>query len=215
MKQNNKASAMKIIGVTGGVGSGKSSVLEELQNSYNAVICQADDVARCLQKKGQQCYDTIVQKFGNAVLGQDGEIDRQKLSGVVFASPKKLQELNAIVHPAVKEEIISQIQREKEHRTTLFIIEAALLLEDHYDAICDELWYIYTDEDVRRTRLKESRGYSDEKIDSIMRNQMAEKEFFQRCDRVIHNSRDFDSTCQQIRQIMKEMQKTGETPSIQ
>lgn len=204
MKQNNKASAIKIIGVTGGVGSGKSSVLEELQSSYNAVVCQADDVARCLQQRGQQCYDTIVQKFGNAVLGQDGEIDRQKLAAVVFSSPGKLQELNAIVHPAVKKEIISRIQQEKECGTALFIIEAALLLEDHYDAICDELWYVYTDEDVRRARLKESRGYSDEKIDSIMRNQMAEEEFFTRCDRVIHNSRDFGSTCLQIRQILED-----------
>lgn len=214
MKQNKTVSAMTVIGITGGVGSGKSRILEELCSSFGAVICQADEVAKELQKKGHRCYDGIVRLFGDEILDSVGEIDRRRLAEIVFADPEKLRQLNASVHPEVKKAVLSKITQEKARGSRLFVIEAALLLEDHYDEICDELWYIYTEEHMRRARLKESRDYSDEKIDSIMKNQMKEEEFFDRCSRVINNSGSFEDTKKQLAQIIQNFENTSKSSSV-
>ena len=193
---------MKVIGITGGVGSGKSRVLEYLHSKYQAVICQADQVAWKLQEPGQACYKKIVEFFGPDIVLENQYIDRQKLGGIVFSDERKLAVLNQIMHPAVKEYIKDRIREEKSKGTPCFFIEAALLLEDNYAEICDEIWYIYTDEEVRRARLKESRQYNDEKIDHIMKQQLSEEEFRARCQIIIHNSGDFADTCGQIDELM-------------
>jgi len=193
---------MKVIGITGGVGSGKSRVLEYLHSKHQAVICQADQVAWKLQEPGQTCYKKIIEFFGSNIVLENQYIDRKKLGGIVFADERKLAVLNQIMHPAVKEYIKDKIREEKCKGTSCFVIEAALLLEDNYAEICDEIWYIYTDEEVRRARLKESRQYSDEKIDCIMNQQLSEEEFRARCQIMIHNSGDFVDTCRQIDERM-------------
>lgn len=194
---------MKIIGITGGVGSGKSRVLSYMETKYRAVICQADHVAWKLQEPGQKCYTQIVAYFGENILDEDGTINRKKLGNIVFADKDKMCKLNQIMHPAVKEYIVEWIQREKETESTYFIIEAALLLEDNYNLICDEMWYIYCDESMRRERLRLSRGYSDEKIDAIMNSQFSEQIFRKECQIVIDNSGDFKDTCYQIEKAME------------
>ena len=194
---------MKIIGITGGVGSGKSRVLSYLETKYKAVICQADHVAWKLQEPGQKCYTQITDCFGEKILNQDKTINRNKLGQIVFSDHKKLLQLNQIMHPAVKKYIVELIEHEKEKGTIYFIIEAALLLEEHYNLLCDELWYIYCDEKVRRERLKMNRNYTDEKIDSIMASQLPEKIFQRECQIVIDNSGKFEDTCYQIDQEMK------------
>lgn len=101
---------MKILGITGGVGCGKSEVLKFLHQAYGAVIVPLDDVARELEKKGQPCFERIVEKFGRDMLGQDGELDRGKLAEAVFSSPQKLKLLNRLVHPEVKRWVIQDIR---------------------------------------------------------------------------------------------------------
>lgn len=194
---------MKIIGITGGVGSGKSRVLSYLETKYGAVICQADHVAWKLQEPGRKCHAEIVSCFGEEILNEDKTIHRGKLGKIVFSDNEKLLLLNQIMHPAVKDYIVELVQREKKKNTTYFILEAALLLEEHYNLICDELWYIYCDRNVRCERLKESRSYSDEKIDSIMATQLSEENFREQCQIVIDNSGDFEDTCYQIDEVMK------------
>ena len=194
---------MKIIGITGGVGSGKSRVLSYMEERFGAVICQADHVAWKLQKPGQICYKEIVKHFGNEILNEDGTINRRKLGEIVFNDNEQLLILNGFMHPAVKETIVETIQLEKEKGTAYFVLEAALLLEEGYNQICDELWYIYTDKKTRRLRLKESREYSDEKIDAIMSSQLPEKTFREQGQIVIDNSGDFEDTCYQIDKAMK------------
>ena len=194
---------MKTIGITGGVGSGKSRVLSYMETKYNAVICQADHVAWKLQEPGQKCYAQIVAYFGENILDEDGTINRGKLGQIVFANKEKLYKLNQIMHPAVKEYIVEWIQRERNDETAYFIIEAALLLEDDYSQICDEMWYIYSNESIRRDRLKSSRGYTDEKIDAIMASQLSEQIFRKECQIVIDNSGVFEDTCFQIEKAMK------------
>lgn len=196
---------MKVIGITGGVGSGKSRVLAFLETEFSAVICQADHMAWKLQEPGQVCYREIVQCFGTDILNADETINRSALGAIVFADRERLHVLNQIMHPAVKEYIIQWIREEKRKNTAYFFLEAALLLEENYQEICDQIWYIYSREDVRCKRLSENRGYSEEKIKAIMKTQLNDDEFRNACDVIIDNSGDFESTCAQIRNRMSEI----------
>ncbi len=196
---------MKIIGITGGVGTGKTQVLEYLNDRYGATICIADDVAKKLEKKGTTCFDMVVEHFGPEILTEKGDLDRDKLSAIVFSDPNELRILNRIVHPAVKEEILKEIVREQRKNTNLFIIEAAVLIEDHYDEICDEVWYIYSDESTRKNRLKYTRGYTPGRIENIFNSQMSKEDYMENSDRVIDNSGAFVETMQQLDDIMKDL----------
>ena len=190
---------MKIIGVTGGIGCGKSEVLNFIASHYDATIMKADQIGHILMQKGRKCYGKIVATFGEGILRENGEIDRSKLAHIVFPQPEELAKLNAIMHPAIKNYILHTIEKEKNIGTEYFIVEAALLLEDHYDDFCDEVWYIYADEDTRVERLKESRDYTEEKIAHIVANQLTEDEFERRCSVEIDNSGNFSYTERQIR----------------
>lgn len=196
---------MKIIGVTGGVGAGKSRILAHLQEQYKAFVIQADQVGHLVMEPGTEAYKKILEAFDSEVSGgivkADGTIDRGALGAIVFADKEKLARLSGIIHPAVKDWIRREIEVQSRKGCELFIIEAALLIEDHYEEICQELWYIHTDTGARRERLKASRGYSDEKIDSIFRSQLSEEAFRQACQAVLDNSGAFEETCSQIREL--------------
>ena len=92
---------MKILGITGGVGSGKSEILKYLKEEYGAAVCQMDETARELQRSGTECFRKIVEAFGSGIVGGDGELDRRKLGERVFSDPEELRLLNSIVHPEV------------------------------------------------------------------------------------------------------------------
>lgn len=196
---------MKIIGITGGVGAGKTQILEYLHEKYGATICQTDKVGRHLQKKGKECYDAIVEHFGTEILDNKEELNREKLADIVFSDPAELSVLNSIVHPAVKDEVRRKIASEERKNTNLFIVESALLIEDHYDEICDELWYVYVEDDIRRNRLVYSRGYDDKKVDEIIAAQLPKDLFMKHCDRVIDNSGVFVETMLQLDKVIKEL----------
>ena len=190
---------MKVIGITGGVGAGKSAILNYFKEKYGAMVVEADKVGHLLMEPGGACYYSIVEKFGSSILNGDQTINRGKLGKIVFADSQLLDALNKIIHPKVKSYIVSEIAKERAyHRTNLFVVEAALLIEDHYDVFCDELWYIHTDEQVRAERVKESRGYDDEKIERIMANQKSPEEFKKACQVVIDNSGCLVCTQEQI-----------------
>ena len=197
---------MKVLGITGGVGAGKSTVLGYLADHYGARVIEADRCAHLLQQPGGDCYDAIVNCFGREILFPDGRINREILGKIVYADQKQLKVLNRIVHPAVKTYIIEIIAQERKKGAVPFVtIEAALLLEDGYDQICDEIWYIYADEAARTKRLQSSRGYSPEKIRSVMANQRDEEGYRSGCKLVIDNSSDFvENTYEQIDKGLRE-----------
>ena len=144
----------------------------------------------------------MLQKAGSAVLRADGSIDKPKMAATIFADQTLLEGVNKIVHPAVKQYILQQIAYEKEkNEVDYFFIEAALLIEEHYDQIVDELWYIHSDAAVREKRLAENRNYSAQKTADIMKGQLSE-EFRKHCKVVIVNNGDLEETYQQIRNIM-------------
>lgn len=191
---------MKVIGITGGVGCGKSMVLDLIKDNFNAYIIKADDVGRNILDKDTPGYKKVVELFGEELLDENGLINRNKLADIVFHNKNKLMVLNSIVHPLVKKTIVEKMAHVRcEGQYDYFIIEAALLLEDHYEVFCDEIWYIYADEEKRIERLKKSRGYSDEKINGIMRNQLSEDEFREKCNHIIDNSKSAEETLEQLK----------------
>lgn len=196
---------MKVIGITGGVGAGKSALLSYIKENYNCRILMADEVAHQVKEPGQPCYEKLVKLLSKEILNEDGTINKLKMAEKIFASDEILFQVNQIIHPAVKELILHAIEEErKSNLHDFFFVEAALLIEDGYLEIVDEMWYIYAREEVRRKRLKESRKYSDEKIDSIMESQLSEAEFCKYCKVVIDNSNTLTEAYAQINEKLGE-----------
>ena len=190
---------MKVIGITGGVGAGKSALLSYVERNYNCQVILADQAAHLLQGKGEACYNAVVEMLGRDCLDSDGNINKKKMADRIFANPALLQKINAIVHPAVREYIFSQIdEARKENVLDFLFIEAALLIESGFEDIVDELWYIHADREVRRKRLRTSRAYSAQKTEQIMASQLSEDTFRKHCTVVIDNSGTFESACKQI-----------------
>lgn len=194
---------MMLIGITGGVGCGKSEVLRYLKENYNARVLLADDAANQLKEPGMPCYQPVIDCLGKQILDEDGRIDKVKMAKAIFSEGGKLDAINAIIHPAVRMYIEAEIEKEKEKKIyDFFFLEAALLIEERYDEMMDDMWYVYANEQVRRERLKVSRGYSDEKTDSIMNKQLTEREFREKCAFVLDNSGSFEETKKQIDEKM-------------
>lgn len=197
---------MKVIGITGGVGCGKSFIMEQLQERYGVAVILTDLVAHDLMEVGQKSYEDIVAYFGEKILKSDKSIDRQALGQIVFQDEKKLKILNQMTHPNVKEEVKRRIALIKEKgEAPLIAVEAALLIEDHYEEICEELWFIDASEEVRVKRLMEKRGYTKEKCLSIMSKQLKKEVFLQHCKRIIQNDTTKEDAIKQMDSIMKEI----------
>ena len=194
---------MRVIGVTGGVGSGKSFILNYIEENFDARIVKADDVGHLLMMPGQACYEPVISLFGDWIVKEDGTLDRAAISQIVFNKKDMLEKLNGIVHPAVKEYIKREIVKSKKENTEFFFIEAALLIEDKYDEIYDEMWYIYCEKEVRKERIRRERGYSEEKIEKMMKNQLSDEEFESRSDFVLYNDEDVAHTYLQIERRMR------------
>ena len=191
---------MKVIGVTGGIGSGKSALLAVVEKEYNCIVLRADDIAHFLKEPGQRCFGPLVELLGADVLNENGAIDKSKMSDKIFGNKVLLAMVNEIVHPAVKNYICECIVEAREKKQLDYVfVEAALFIEAGYRNIVDSLWYIYAREEVRMDRLQAGRGYTPEKIQSIMSKQLSEDTFREHCDVVIDNSDDMDNSMEQVR----------------
>ena len=197
--------SMCVIGVTGGIGAGKSEVLHHLEEHWGARLILLDDLSRCLLDPGGKCVEAAVELLGPGILKEDGTIDRGRTASLIFADEYLRKGLDDIIHPAVKEEALRILKEEEKKGSCLAVIEAALLIEEHYDAFCDEMWYIYADEATRCRRLRETRGYDSERIRATMARQLSEEEFRAHTDFVVDNSGEFTRTAEQIDAHMKEL----------
>lgn len=194
---------MRIIGITGGIGTGKSTLLHLIKENYNAYIVETDTLAHSMMMPGEPVYEQIVSAFGTEILSEDGTIDRGSLGMLVFNSEEALKRLNGIVHPAVKEYIIKDIgKKNTEGETVFYIIEAALLIEDGYKAICDELWYVYVKKEERIRRLLAGRGGNPEKWERVIANQSSDTYYREHCDVVIDNGGDLEKTANIIKGLL-------------
>lgn len=196
---------MKVIGLTGGIGSGKSVVAKILKDEYDAYILDTDSIAKQQMEPGGESYRLVVDCFGKEILAPDGTINRPKLAAMIFEDKDKRLKINELTHPIVLKAVEREIECKRiEARTKYLVVETALMIEAGYDYICDEVWYVYAPVELRRSRLKKSRGYSDEKIDAILANQSKEEDFFARFSKVVENTGDMELLKSQIDKLIRE-----------
>ena len=198
-----KESTIPVLGITGGVGSGKSEVMNMLHDEFGGALILADLVGHDLMQPGEISYEQILARFGRQILDEKGNIDRKSLGAVVFADPEALKDLNQITHPNIHAEIVRRIEAFRQEGQVPFIaLEAALLIEGGYEDILDQLWYVHVSEENRIKRLMEGRGYTREKSLSIMRQQLSEEEFFRHADVIIDNNGSLDETRESVKDAL-------------
>lgn len=195
---------MKIVGITGGVGSGKSEVLRLLEEKFNCGVIRTDDVARDLCEPGEKSYELIVEAFGKDILDSEGRLNRPKIASIVFEDESKRQALNQCTHPQVYEWVRSRVREWRtENQYSMIAVEAALMDELKEIGVCESYWYVYVKPEIRRERLRISRGYSEEKMDAIFAAQLPEFVFLDGCDVVIDNNSDLESVERQLKSLCK------------
>ena len=200
MTQNDR---IPVLGITGGIGSGKSEVLKYLSEQPDFIVLEADRLAHRLMEPGETAWENVVAAFGPDILDEEGRIDRGLLGSIVFSDPAKLEQRNAAVHPCVREYILDDISRASLEGKRLYVIEAALLVQDGYRSICDEIWTIYVPKEVRIDRLVASRGGSREKWESVFASQPDEEWFRENTDICIANSSSIEALKEAVEAQLK------------
>ncbi len=206
MMQNDRGfDIMLFVGITGGIGAGKSEVLAFLEKKERVKVIYSDLLARELMAPGRECYDEVSALFeGKNIKKADGSFDRRRMARIMFKKNGLREKVNAIVHPAVKKVILRTVEEErKKGELDYLFLESAILLEDGYRELCDEIWYVYAPEDVRAERLKATRGYSDEKVQDILKNQYTDEKYRENADAVIENAADRDKLYRSIDAVLK------------
>lgn len=201
---------MRFVGITGGIGSGKSVVMDYLKKNTSCEIVYADDLAKELYAPGTSLNQKMKETFSEAngyskdLFLEDGSINAPVFVSEVLNDEKGRETLNALVHPAVQEEVMRRVNAHRKNKDIdYFFLEAALLIEAGYKELCDELWYIFVTEDNRRARLKASRGYTDERIDAAFEMQLKEYEFLDACCVVIDNNGTPEQTYTQLERVLQ------------
>lgn len=204
MKQNDN---IWLLGITGGVGAGKSSVLSVLKEEFGGYVIQADEVGHRLRRPYEKNYLWMVREYGEEILNEDRTINPAAVSARVFGDPEKMARLNAATHPVIRDAILEEIDRyaktldtEKRH---LVVLEAALLKEGGLSELCDETWYVYAPKDRRVERLMQSRSYSRERCENIMSRQKSDEQFRAENHAVLDNGGTPEETRTQIGVLLK------------
>ncbi len=183
MKQNKTL----VIGVTGGIGSGKSTVssfLEEL----GVPIIDADDISRNLLKPGEKALAEVVAAFGSELIDNDGLLDRKALGEIVFSDSNKLEVLNAIVHKYVAEEIDNRIKCYEAQGFLRIVVDAPLPIEHGFLDLCDIVWTVHADEEIRIQRIMKRSGMTREEAIARINSQITERQYLEIATTVIYNN---------------------------
>lgn len=194
-----------VIGILGGIGSGKSSVIRKIQD-LKLLILDADVVGHEVLKSAA-IIDQLVHAFGSEIL--DGkQVDRRKLGSLVFGNHPKQQQnlktLNSIVHPEIRQRLHDQIAAGKQNSDAV-ILDASLLLEGSWDDHCDFLIFVDTDLDVRQERVQRTRGWDADELPKRERNQVSVATKRDRADFEVKNSGGLDDSVRQMRDILRQI----------
>ena len=176
-----------VIGLTGGIGTGKSAVTRALA-SLGASVIDADIVGHEAYRPHQGIWQEVVQAFGEGILQPDGEVDRKALGAIVFSQPGARATLNGIMHPWMAKEIERRIDRMRQHGVEVVVLEAALLIEAGWQRLVDELWVTTAGEEEAVERVSRRSGLSEEQVRGRMATQMPVAEKIEQADVVIDNS---------------------------
>lgn len=183
------------LGLTGGIGSGKSTVSERLE-AHGAVIVDADRIVRELQAPGQPVFKAMVEAFGDGIVAEDGTLDRPAVAALVFGDADSLAELNGIVHPAVGAEMMRQLQALAE-TDMIVILDIPLLVEGGRDDL-GALIVVDVDPEIALDRLVTQRGFSEEDARARMSRQASREDRVAKADVVIDNSGDLEALHAQV-----------------
>ena len=193
---------MKVIGLTGGIASGKSTASAYLRE-LGAVIVDADAISRASTRRGGAAFKAVCAAFGD-ILGEDGEIDRRKLGGIVFADEDARRKLNSIVHPAVMAESRAQIENARASGAKVCILDVPLLFETGMEKLCDETWLIYVPREEQVRRMAERDGLDAAAAVARIDSQMPLEEKLKRADVAIDSSGTIEQTREKLRRLWEE-----------
>jgi|LSQX01.1.fsa_nt_gb dephospho-CoA kinase len=198
---------MKIIGLTGGIATGKSQVSSML-SELGAIIIDADIVAREVVQKGLPAWQQIKDEFGQEYLLSNGELNRKKLGKLVFTNPDALAKLNSITHPAIKGRIEDRINNLKaQDFKGVVVVDAALLLETGWETMVDQVWVVDAPMEKRIERLMIRDNFTRDQALSRINSQMSQQERIAKADKIIYNNSDIDSLREQVQRIWNETLK--------
>lgn len=195
---------MKRIGITGGVGAGKSQVLERLSSRWQVPVIHTDLVARAIMEPGQEGLKQVVEALGSSFLEPDGSLCRPALAKLIFEQPEARETVDRITHPLVWRLVQEELDRLENQGKAAAVVESALF-DQESAAMFDELWYVWAPDEVRTFRLMESRGYSLDRCRSMMASQQGDEEFRRLADRIIDNSGSWEDTAARIDGLMAEI----------
>ncbi len=202
---------MYVIGLTGGIASGKSTVVRMLEEK-GAVLLSADAVGHEVYEAGRPAWQEIADAFGREVVAEDGTIDRKRLGAIAFSDPQQLQRLNAITHPRMKEMMREKLNEERARGTRVAVLEAALLFDAGWDDLTDEVWVTVAPPEVAARRTAERSGLSVEEALSRIRAQMSNEERIGRSQVVIDTDCPLERTRMQVDEEWERLVKRLKTP---
>ena len=205
-KSKSNQSDVYVIGLTGGIASGKSSIAKRLEK-LGAQIINADLVGHSVYEPGTEAYDEIIQHFGDSVLNSNGSINRTILGSIVFSSSDKLHLLNTIVWPKIMEKIKERISKIAAEGARVCVVEAALLLEAGWDAVVDEIWVSVIPEDEAVKRLGERNELSEEEAKKRLASQLKNRERVSRANVVLSTLWEPEHTQKQVEKAWRGLQE--------
>ncbi|OED35655.1 dephospho-CoA kinase [PVC group bacterium (ex Bugula neritina AB1)] len=205
---------MLVLGLTGGIGSGKSFVMEIISHYEGVVTLSADRITRFVLQKGQVGYSEVVNAFGEEILSEDQEIDRKRLGGLVFEDRHKLLDLEKLVHPLVREHLKKNIceieeSQESEEKKTCLVIEIPLLYEAGFEDLVDKVLVVACTEDKQFERCYKRDGLSEKDVRQRTIRQMPLREKVAKADFVIDNNLSMDQTRRQVEDLWPNIIKIG------
>jgi dephospho-CoA kinase len=196
-------SGPRVIGVTGGIGAGKSSAVQILAE-FGATVIDADRVGHEVYAPGTPGFDAVVAAFGRDIVGDDGAIDRKRLGAIVFSDPAALAKLNGIVHPLIRDTVAQRVAAARAGGGAApVVVEAALLIEARWDALVDEVWLVVASRQVIEERLTRQRGMDPAAVAARMKAQLSDDERRAHADIVIDNSGSRDALREQIERLWR------------
>lgn len=190
-----------VIGLTGGIASGKSTVANMLIDKGITVI-DADIIAKQAVEKGMLAYRQIIDEFGEDILLENGDIDRRKLGALVFTNEQKRLALNSIVHPAVREEMLKRRDESIANQETFVVLDIPLLFESKLESLVDKIIVVSVTKELQLERLTKRNQLTEEEALSRIRSQIPLEEKVSRADNVIDNSGTLEETKQQLEEIL-------------
>jgi len=193
---------MKVIGLTGGIGSGKSTV-SRLLAELGAVVLDADTVGHQAYQPGTETWKQLVAAFGEEIVSPDGTIDRKKLGAIVFGDPESLARLNRIVHPRMFDMMKAQIEEHRRQSVSVVVLEAAILLEAGWTPLVDEVWVTVASEPTVVRRAIERTGLPEEQVRARIRSQLSNKEREKAASVVISNDGDLEELRAKVAELWK------------